>query len=641
MIMAKNNLKYQSPGINEETRFEKLHTVTFKNSNEASLLIAREICDLIKSKQEKKKNCVIGFATGSSPTKVYQEIIRIHKEESLSFYNVIAFNLDEYYPIEKDDNNSYHHFMNENLFDHIDIPKENINIPSGEISEKEIKKFCSSYEKKIDKNGGIDIQLLGIGRTGHIGFNEPGSHFNSITRLITLDHTTRFDASKSFNGIENVPSKALTMGIRTIFNSKRIIMMAWGIQKSHIVKKSVENNITSLIPTTYLQNHKNTTLVLDKECSSELTRFKTPWLVGPCDWSDVMKRKAIVWLCEITEKSILKLTDEDYNKNGLSDLLALEGSSYELNIKMFNHFQNTISGWPGGKPNSDDSTRPERKNPNPKRVIIFSPHPDDDVISMGGTFDRLVSQGHEVHIAYQASGNVAVSDHDALKFIEVSSDMFAGDSNSKIKSLIKELKNKKPDKIDSPEVRQLKGFIRKREAIAATRYIGIPDSNTHFMNLPFYETGRIKKNPPSKKDILMTASLINKIKPHQIYAAGDLEDPHGTHKVCLDIVFEALESLKGEKFIKDCWLWLYRGAWLEWDIHEIDMAVPMSPAQVLRKRKAIFFHQTQKDGVMFQGQDLREFWVRAEERNNETAEKYKKMGLAEYAAIESFKRHYY
>jgi glucosamine-6-phosphate deaminase len=639
--MVKNNLKYQSPGINEETRFEKLHTVTFDNSNEASLLIAREICDLIKSKQEKKKNCVIGFATGSSPTKVYQEIIRIHKEESLSFYNVIAFNLDEYYPIEKDDNNSYHHFMNENLFDHIDIPKENINIPSGEISEKEINKFCSSYEKKIDKNGGIDIQLLGIGRTGHIGFNEPGSHFNSTTRLITLDHTTRFDASKSFNGIENVPSKALTMGIRTIFNAKRIIIMAWGIQKSHIVKKSVENNIKSLIPTTYLQNHKNTTLVLDKECSSELTRFKTPWLVGPCDWSDVIKRKAIVWLCEITEKSILKLTDEDYNKNGLSDLLALEGSSYELNIKMFNHFQNTISGWPGGKPDSDDSTRPERKNPNPKRVLIFSPHPDDDVISMGGTFDRLVSQGHEVHVAYQASGNVAVSNHDALKFIEVSVDMFSADSNSKIKSMIKELKNKKPDKIDSPEIRKLKGFIRKREAIAATRYIGIPDSNTHFMNLPFYETGRIKKNPASKKDVLITASLIAKIKPHQIYAAGDLEDPHGTHKVCLDIVIEALESLKGEKFIKDCWLWLYRGAWLEWDIHEIDMAVPMSPAQVLRKRKAIFFHQTQKDGVMFQGQDLREFWVRAEERNNETAEKYKKMGLAEYAAIESFKRHYY
>ncbi|MBT7695005.1 MAG: glucosamine-6-phosphate deaminase [Cryomorphaceae bacterium] len=641
MKMIKKNLKYQSPGINEENRYEKLHTVTFDNSQEASTLIAREICDLVKSKQEKNKNCVIGFATGSSPTKVYQEIIKIHNDESLSFNNVITFNLDEYFPIEKDDNNSYHNFMKENLFDHIDIPKENINIPSGDISEKDITKFCSNYEKKIEKNGGIDIQLLGIGRTGHIGFNEPGSHFNSTTRLITLDHTTRFDASKSFNGIENVPSKAITMGIRTIFNSKRIIMMAWGIQKGLIVKKSVENNITSLIPTTYLQNHKNTTLVLDKECSSELTRFKTPWLVGPCDWSDLMKRKAIVWLCEITGKSILKLTDEDYNKNGLSDLLALEGTSYGINIKMFNHFQNTISGWPGGKPGADDSTRPERKTPNPKRVIIFSPHPDDDVISMGGTFDRLVSQGHDVHVAYQASGNVAVSDHDALKFIEVSADMFTGELKLKIEPLIKELKNKKADKIDSPEVRQLKGFIRKREAISATRYIGIPDSNTHFMNLPFYETGRIKKNPPSKKDVLMTASLINKIKPHQIYAAGDLEDPHGTHKVCLDLVFEALESLKGEKFIKDCWLWLYRGAWLEWDIHEIDMAVPMSPAQVLRKRNAIFFHQTQKDGVMFQGQDLREFWVRAEERNNETAEKYKKMGLADYAAIESFKRHYY
>ena len=639
--MIKKNLKYQSPGINEENRYEKLHTVTFDNSQEASILIAREICDLVKSKQEKNKNCTIGFATGSSPTKVYQEIIKIHNDESLSFNNVITFNLDEYFPIEKDDNNSYHNFMKENLFDHIDIPKENINIPSGDISEKDITKFCSNYEKKIEKYGGIDIQLLGIGRTGHIGFNEPGSHFNSTTRLITLDHTTRFDASKSFNGIENVPSKAITMGIRTIFNSKRIIMMAWGIQKGLIVKKSVENNITSLIPTTYLQNHKNTTLVLDKECSSELTRFKTPWLVGPCEWSDLMKRKAIVWLCEITGKSILKLTDEDYNKNGLSDLLALEGTSYGINIKMFNHFQNTISGWPGGKPGANDSTRPERKTPNPKRVIIFSPHPDDDVISMGGTFDRLVSQGHDVHVAYQASGNVAVSDHDALKFIEVSSDMFTGELKLKIEPLIKELKNKKADIIDSPEVRQLKGFIRKREAISATRYIGIPDSNTHFMNLPFYETGRIKKNPPSKKDVLMTASLINKIKPHQIYAAGDLEDPHGTHKVCLDLVFEALKSLKGEKFIKDCWLWLYRGAWLEWDIHEIDMAVPMSPAQVIRKRKAIFFHQTQKDGVMFQGQDLREFWVRAEERNNETAERYKKMGLADYAAIESFKRHFY
>ena len=639
--MTSKNLKYQSPGITEETRFEKLHTVNFESSKEASVHIAREICDLVKTKQEKNKSCVIGFATGSSPLLVYQEIIKIHKTESLSFKNVVAFNLDEYYGIKKDDINSYHHFMNENLFDHIDIPKENIYIPSGEISEKEIKKFCSSYEKQIEQYGGIDIQLLGIGRTGHIGFNEPGSHFNSKTRLITLDHTTRFDTSKSFNGIENVPTKAITMGVRTIFNAKRIIIMAWGLHKSLIAKKSAEHDVTSLIPSTYLQNHKNTTLVLDNQSASELTRFKTPWLVGTCDWIDSMKRRAIVWLCETTGKSILKLTDEDYNKNGLSDLLALEGSSYDLNIKMFNHFQNTITGWPGGKPGADDSTRPERKSPKSKRVIIFSPHPDDDVVSMGGTFDRLVSQGHEVHIAYQVKGNIAVSDHDALKFIEVSKDLFKNESKVPVSELIKELKNNKPDKIDSQAVRNLKGFIRKSEAIAATRYIGIPDSNTHFLNLPFYDTGRIKKNPPTKKDVLITASLINKIKPHQIFAAGDLEDPHGTHKVCLDIILEALETLKGEKFMKDCWLWLYRGAWLDWDIHDIDMAVPMSPAQVLRKRKAIFFHQTQKDGVMFQGQDLREFWVRAEERNSETAEKYKKMGLADYAAIESFKRHYY
>ena len=546
MKSKQKNLKYQSPGINEETRYEKLHTVPFENSVDASILIAREICDLVKSKQDRNKNCVIGFATGSSPTKVYQEIIKIHKEESLSFKNVIAFNLDEYFPIKKDDKNSYHYFMKENLFDHLDIPEENINIPSGEIKEKQIKKFCANYEKKIQESGGIDLQLLGIGRTGHIGFNEPGSHFNSKTRLITLDHTTRFDASQSFNGIENVPSKAITMGIRTIFNSKRIIIMAWGIQKSLIIKKSVENNVSSIIPSTYLQNHKNATLVLDHECSSELTRFKTPWLVGPCDWSDLMKRKAIVWLCDITKKSILKLTDEDYNKNGLSDLLALEGSAYSLNINMFNHFQNTISGWPGGKPGADDLTRPERKTPRSKRVIIFSPHPDDDVISMGGTFDRLVSQGHDVHIAYQTSGNVAVSDNDALKFIEVSNDMFSNELKPKVKELIKELNNKRPYKTDSINVRKIKSLIRKREAIAATRYIGIPDSYTHFMNLPFYETGKIKKNPATKKDISITASLIKKIKPHQIYAAGDLEDPHGTHKVCLDIVLEALNSLKGE-----------------------------------------------------------------------------------------------
>src|SRR6056300_443873 len=413
-----------------------------------------------------------------------------------------------------------------------------------------------------------------------------------------------------------------------------------GDSKKSYCKKSVENNIKSLIPTTYLQNHKNTTLVLDKECSSELTRFKTPWLVGPCDWSDVIKRKAIVWLCEITEKSILKLTDEDYNKNGLSDLLALEGSSYEFNIKMFNHFQNTISGWPGGKPDSDDSTRPERKNPNPKRVLIFSPHPDDDVISMGGTFDRLVSQGHEVHVAYQTSGNIAVSNSDVLRYLEVINSTFP-DCECENDELIEMLKNSS-DIINNSRIREIAATIREKESLAATRFIGIPDHQVHFLKLPFYETGTIKKNIPTVEDKKIISETIKKIKPHQIYAAGDLADPHGTHKVCLDALFIALEEMKSEKeFLKDCWVWLYRGAWHEWDSHEIEMAVPMSPDQVLRKRHAIFYHQSQKDGVMFQGDDHREFWVRAEERNADTAKKYKAMGLSDYEAMEAFKRYFY
>ena len=638
--MAKNNLKYQSPGINEETRFEKLHTVTFKNSNEASLLIAREICDLIKSKQEKKKNCVIGFATGSSPTKVYQEIIRIHKEESLSFYNVIAFNLDEYYPIEKDDNNSYHHFMNENLFDHIDIPKENINIPSGEISEKEIKKFCSSYEKKIDKNGGIDIQLLGIGRTGHIGFNEPGSHLKSETRIITLDHITRVDAAPSFFGIENVPRKAITMGIGTVKNAKRIVLLAWGVNKSKVIKKTIEGEISADVPATYLQEHGNTTFILDEEAAANLTRIKTPWLVTSCVWDLSLKLKAVVWLSNLLKKPILKLTDKDYNTNGMSGLLMQEGSAYDLNIKMFNKLQNTITGWPGGKPFADDAKRPERADPSKKRVLILSPHPDDDVISMGGTFDRLLKQGHDVYVAYQTSGNIAVSDEEALKFAEVSKEI--NTDSIKINEIIEFIKNKKRNEsIDSLEVRHLKGIIRKRESLAATRYLGLSDENVHFLNLPFYETGTIKKGNLKDEDIAIMTSLIDRIKPHQIYAAGELADPHRTHKVWLDALFKALEDLKNEQYMDNCWVWLYRGAWHEWESHEIEMAVPLSPDQILRKRHAIFYHQSQKDGVMFQGDDSREFWVRVEDRNRLTAKKYNDFGLADYAAIEAFKRYHF
>ena len=531
--------------------------------------------------------------------------------------------------------------MHSNLFDHVNIKPENINIPSGEVSPEKLRKSCISYENKIKSAGGIDLQILGIGTNGHIGFNEPGSHLNSETRTITLDHLTRFDAAPAFQGIENVPRKAVTMGIQTILNAKRVLLMAWGSYKAEIIQKAIEGEISCYIPTTYLQHHKNTTLVIDNEAASELTRIKTPWLVTSCEWNEANRSKAILWLCETTKKSILKLTDEDYNQHGMSDLLAQHGSAYDLNIEMFNKLQRSISGWPGGKPNADDKYRPERAQPASKKVIIFSPHPDDDVISMGGTFDRLVSQGHEVHIVYQTSGNIAVSDQNALKYLEVTSDFISSKENESIGKLIKAFEVINPQKPAPRSICDLKGSIRKRESLGATRYMGIPDSQVHFMNLPFYETGMIAKNPVSKLDIDLTVTLIEKIKPHQIYAAGDLADPHGTHRVCLDIVFESLKILKPKKFMDDCWVWLYRGAWHEWDIHEIEMAVPMSPDQVLRKRKAIFYHQSQKDGVMFQGNDHREFWIRAEERNAATAKKYQALGLAEYAAIEAFRRYFH
>ncbi len=638
--MEQEKISYKSPGAFEEHRFEKLHNVTFDSSLSGSMAVAQEIATLIKETQANGLPCVLGLATGSSPISVYNQLIRLHQEEGLSFKNVISFNLDEYFGLESNDINSYHLFMHENLFDHIDIPAENINIPSGTLKPNKVRDYCKAYEKKIDDLGGLDFQLLGVGRTGHVGFNEPGSNINSQTRLVTLDHLTRFDAAKAFYGIENVPRKAITMGIKTILSAKRIILLAWGTNKSEIIQKAVEGSITPNIPTTYLQEHNNTTLVLDEQATSGLTRFKAPWITGNFDWSDLSNQcKAVYWLCEKTDKSILKLTEEDYNQNCMSELLNLEGNYYDLNIKMFNRLQNTITGWPGGKANADDSNRPERRMPVKKRSIIFSPHPDDDVISMGGTFDRLVSQGHEVHVAYQTSGNIAVSNDEALKYIEVISDI--SDDTAKYETIKKELLLKEKNTIDSLALRKLKGTIRKRESLAATRYIGIPDDQVHFLNLPFYESGKIKKNPPSQKDIGITNKLIKTIKPHQIYAAGDLADPHGTHRICLEILFDSIIQLKKAPFMNDCWVWLYRGAWQEFEVHEIEMAVPMSPDQVLRKRKAIFYHQSQKDSVMFQGSDDREFWLRAEERNRLSAKRYRDLGLSDYQAMELFKRYHF
>ena len=638
-LETKPDINYKSPGKFEETRFEKIHNEIFKNSAEGSIIVAREIAQLIRAKQAKNKSCVLGLATGSSPIKVYEELVRMHKEEGLSFSNVTTFNLDEYYPMKKENNQSYFHFMHQHLFNHIDIAPENVHIPDGTINFEDLNQYCVDYEMNIKNAGGLDFQLLGIGRTGHVGFNEPGSHINSGTRIITLDHITRVDASSDFNGIDNVPKRAITMGVSTILRSKRIVLMAWGQNKADIIKTTIQGEISSEVPATFLQNHNNTTFVLDQSAASELTRYKTPWLVGECIWTQELKSKAIVWLCQKTNQSILKLTDRDYNNNGMSDLLASGGSAYDLNINMFNVLQHTITGWPGGKPNTDDSNRPERANPAKKRIILFSPHPDDDVISMGGTFSKLIKQGHEVHVVYQTSGNIAVTDDEALKFAEVCCD-FVDDNESKIKFLksIEFLNNKELNQVDTLEVLKLKALIRRRESYAATRYIGLKDENTHFLDLPFYETGHIRKKPLGAEDIEIVADIIAKIKPHQVFAAGDLADPHGTHEVCLNAIFAAMKKLKSESYMDDCWLWLYRGAWHEWEIHEIDMAVPLSPDEVMLKRHAILYHQSQKDRVMFQGNDSREFWVRAEDRNKYTAKLYDDLGLSEYEAIEAFKR---
>ncbi|MEM9528833.1 MAG: glucosamine-6-phosphate deaminase, partial [Bacteroidota bacterium] len=628
-------------GRTDVTRYEKMHVEVFADSGDASVAVAKEIADLIRAKAYQRKKCVLGLATGSSPIRVYEELVRLHKEEGLSFANVVTFNLDEYYPMERSNHRSYWYFMHEHLFNHVDIDPQNIHLPSGTIPLEEVYQHCMDYEENIAQHGGLDFQLLGIGRTGHVGFNEPGSNYRSVTRLITLDHLTRVDAAPDFQGMNNVPTRAITMGIDTIRKAERVVLLAWGHKKAAIVQTAVEGERTGVVPASFLQDHDNLTVLLDREASSELRRFKTPWLVGPCQWDEELTRKAIVWLSSYVEKPILKLTERDYNNHGMSDLLALDGTAYDLNIRMYNTLQHTITGWPGGKPNVDDSQRPERKEPAKKRVILFSPHPDDDVISMGGTFLRLVDQGHEVHVAYQTSGNIAVSDGDALRFAEFTQQMNqdAGVVNPEIGQAVAALLDPDPAAdVDPLEVRKIKGLIRRGEAAAGARFCGLPDEQIHFMDMPFYESGKNKKFPISQADIDLVKDLIQKVRPHQIYAAGDLADPHGTHKVCLDAIFGALAQLKGDKAIKDTWLWLYRGAWQEWPIHEIEMAVPLSPQEVDKKRQAIFFHQSQKDGVMFQGEDDREFWQRAEQRNRETARLYNQLGLTEYEAIEAFRR---
>ena len=629
--------------------FEKIPVKIFPDLKEGSLYVANQIAALITEKQKSNKTCVLGLATGNTPKSLYTELIRLHKQEGLSFKNVITFNLDEYYPIDKDAFQSYNRFMKMNLFDHIDIDPANTHVPDGEIPKDNIKAYCAEYEKKIEEAGGIDLQILGIGNNGHIGFNEPGSTLNSGTRLVALDNSTRIANAYEFANISQVPRLAITMGINNISKARKIILMAWGQGKAPVVQQAVEGHVTEHIPASLLQQHNDCTFILDETASSELTRFKSPWLTGECEWTPKMVKKAVVNTALKIQKPVLSLTNSDYKDNGIGDLLVEKGDAYEINLEVYYMLRDSITGWPGGKPNVNLPNHPERSIPYPKRSVIFSPHPDDDIISMGGTFQRLHDQGHDVHVAYQTSGNIAVTDEFVTRFLDFAvgfENMFGIDSSKSTEILDKAkayLEQKKSNQMDTDEIRAIKGLIRRCEAKATCNYVGLPEENSHFMNLPFYETGAIEKKPMGEEDIRLTVDLLRELKPQQVFCAGDLADPHGTHKVCLEIIFEALRRIKeaGDSWISDCWVWLYKGAWQEWDISEIEMAIPMSPDQVRKKRYGIFIHQSQKDMVPFQGSDTREFWQRAEDRNSNTANLYAQLGLTKYAAMEAFVRYHF
>lgn len=629
--------------------FEKIPVQIYPDLNKGSLAVAKQIAACIREKQAKKEKCVLGLATGSTPKTLYTELIRMHKEEKLSFKNVITFNLDEYYPINNNALQSYNRFMRVNLFNHIDINPKNIHIPNGEIKKDEIKAHCRHYEKMILNAGGIDLQILGIGNNGHIGFNEPGSGIHSKTRLIALDNSTRIANAYEFANISEVPRLAITMGIGEILKAKKIILMAWGSGKAPVIKKAVEDDVTEHIPASLLQNHDDITFVVDESAASELTRNKSPWLTGDCEWTPKMIKKAVVNMALKLKKTVLSLTNSDYNEYGLSDLLVEKGDAYGINLQVYYMLRDSITGWPAGKPNVDLPYHPERSVPYPKRCIIFSPHPDDDIISMGGTFQRIHDQGNDVHVGYQTSGNIAVTDEFVTRFLDfaVGFEEIAGIDTSKSGKILANAKkfiaNKKSNQTDTASIRAIKGLIRRCEAKATCRYVGLKEENIHFLNLPFYETGTIEKKPMGEKDVKITMEFLRKIKPHQIFCAGDFADPHGTHIVCFEVVAEALRRIKtaGDEWINDCWLWLYKGAWQEWNIEEIEMAIPMSPDQVLKKRFGIFIHQSQKDMVPFQGSDSREFWQRAEERNANTANLYADLGFTHYAAMEAFVRWHY
>ena len=646
ITLTRVSKKYYQPDdvfeLSRVTRYEKIATEIFENETDGTKHIATEIANLISQKKSNKENCVIGLTNGKTHVGIYNELVRLHKEEGLSFSNVVFVNLFEFYPLHKNQKGSLSK-LNELLFKHIDVLPENILSPNVSVDKSEIIDECRNYEQRIANLGGIDFQILGIGRSGNIGINEPGSQINSSTRLILLDNLSRKDASELFGSIDLVPISAITLGVGTILKAKRIVLAAWGEHKSSVIKNAIEGITSDILPASFLQTHTNVKISIDLPAASELTRISRPWLVTSCEWDEKLIRRAIVWLCSNVKKPILKLTNKDYNENGLSELLAIYGSAYNVNIRIFNDLQHTITGWPGGKPNADDTNRPERANPYPKNVLIFSPHPDDDVISMGGTFKRLIDQKHNVHVAYQTSGNIAVADDEVIRFLAFLKGFkeLYDNENTVLESKYNEFKqfllnDKKEGDLDTRQILDLKALIRRGEAKAACRYINLPSKNIHFLNLPFYETGTVKKGAISLADVEIIVNLLTELKPHQIYVAGDLADPHGTHKVCLDAALAAIDLLKNEEWMKDCRIWMYRGAWKEWEIDHIEMAVPISPEELRNKRNAILRHQSQMESAPYMGNDERLFWQRSEDRNRATAELYSQLGLASYEAIEAF-----
>lgn len=629
----------------EITRFEKVPTDIFPTIEEGAVDIANQLEADIKKREQEGRKYVMGVGSGSSLTPTFQELIKRHEAGRLSFKNVVVFNAYEYFPLNVENVNRSINQLKERFLNHIDIEGENIFTPDGTIAQEEVQEHCRQYEQHIKEMGGLDVILLGIGRMGNIATNEPGSSITSASRLILIDETAREEMKMSFGSQESVPPCSITMGINTILSARKIYLTAWGEEKADIIKKTVEGKVTDAVPASFLQTHNDAHVVIDLSAAAKLTRIQHPWLVASCKWTDKLVRSALVWLCQITGKPILKLTNKDYNENGLSELLALYGSAYNANIKIFNDLQHTITGWPGGKPDADDTYRPERANPFPKRIIVFSPHPDDDVISMGGTLRRLVQQGHDVHVAYETSGNIAVGDEEVVRFmhfINGFNQLFGNEQDEVIKSKYKEikefLKDKKEGDIDTQDVRTIKGLIRRGEARTASTFNQIPLDHVHFLDLPFYESGKIEKLPMGEADVNIVRELISTVQPHQIYVAGDLADPHGTHRKCTDAVLAAIDVEKEAKaeWLKDCRVWMYRGAWAEWEIENIEMCVPISPEELRAKRNSILKHQSQMESAPFLGNDERLFWQRSEDRNRGTAKLYDDLGLACYEAMEAF-----